>query len=248
MTRERHSDYRVRMYEAYVSGRQRSPTPETIAGLTGRAAVLRRIIQNHFPSDRTASILDLGCGHGAFIWFIREAGFQDVTGVDGSTEQVEAARRLGIKGVVQGDLMDAIRREPDCSRDVVISYDVIEHLRKDELLDLADEVLRVLKPGGRWIVHVPNGESPFMGRIRYGDFTHEQAFTRESITQLMKGCGFSSVICEEDAPVPHGMKSAVRWVLWKLIRGVLQFWVAVETGAVDRGAIYTQNLLAVAVK
>ncbi len=241
-------EYRERIYKAYVSGRQKSPAPEAVAGLGGRAASLRRIIRNHFPPDRNASILDLGCGHGAFIWFIRQAGFENVTGVDGAAEQVEAARRLGIEGVVQGDLMEAVRGEPDASRDVVISYDVIEHLRKGELLDLTDEVFRILKPSGRWIIHAPNGESPFVGRIRYGDFTHEQAFTRESITQLLKTSGFTSVICEEDAPVPHGAKSAVRWVLWKLIRGMLGFYMAVETGAVDREAIFTQNFLTIAVK
>lgn len=34
----------------------------------------------------------------------------------------------------------------------------------------------MLKPAGRWIVQVPNGESPFFGRVRRGDLTHRRAW------------------------------------------------------------------------
>lgn len=137
---------------------------------------------------------------------------------------------------------------PDASRDAVVSFDVVEHFRKDELLSFVDEVRRVLRPGGRWIIHTVNGESPFFGRIRYGDFTHEMAFTRESMSQLLLSSGFERVQCFEDTPVPHGVKSSVRWLLWKGIRGGLRLWLAVETGDSGRSAIFTQNLLAVATK
>src|SRR5208337_4817517 len=94
-------------------------------------------------------------------------------GMDGSLEQVAAANRLGIDGVREGDLRESLAAMPDASRDAVLAFDVIEHFRKYELLSFVDEVHRVLRPGGRWIIHCANGESPFFGRIRYGDFTHE---------------------------------------------------------------------------
>ena len=119
---------------------------------------------------------------------------------------------------------------------------------KDELLIFVDQTRRVLRAGGKWIIHAPNGESPFCGRIRYGDFTHEQAFTRTSIIQLMKSSGFSQVACYEDTPIPHGLKSAVRWFLWKCIRGILRIFLAVETGAGEQECIFTQNFLTVAIK
>src|SRR5688572_16897500 len=100
-------------------------------------------------------------------------------------------------------------------------------------------------PNGRWIIHVPNAESPFGACMRYWDFTHELAFTRTSIAQLLKASGFASVLCYEDQPVPHGLKSAVRYVLWNIIRFALLCYVAIETGAVDRGAVFTRNMLAV---
>jgi 2-polyprenyl-3-methyl-5-hydroxy-6-metoxy-1,4-benzoquinol methylase len=204
------------------------------------------LIDRHVPADRDASIIDLGCGHGALVYFLRQAGYRNVIGVDVSPEQIAAAARLGIEGICEGDLLETLRNLTSHSQDIVIAFDVIEHFSKDDLLLFVDEVLRVLKPGGRWLIHAPNGESPFVGAIRYGDMTHEQAFTRVSLAQLLLSSGFSRVECHESGPVVSGIKSAARWLLWRGIRLLLKVWVAAETGDVGRDAIYTRNLLAVA--
>ena len=205
--------YRTRIYTHYVQGRERVLAPETLAGLAPRAHALRRLIRRHFPADKSAAVLDLGCGHGALLHFAREAGYTKLRGVDGSPQQVAAAQRLGIEGISEGDLRDTLAAQADASLDVVIAFDVIEHFTRDELLPFVDAVHRVLKPCGCWIIHVPNGESPFFGGIRYGDLTHEMAFTRTSLSQLLLSSGFGEVHCFEDAPVVHGAKSALRWLL-----------------------------------
>jgi len=84
--------------------------------------------------------------------------------------------------------------------------------------------------------------------MRHGDFTHELALTRTSVDQLLRASGFSQVACFEDRPVPHGLKSLIRAILWAGIRAGLLSYMAVETGAFDRKAVFSQNLLAVAVK
>ncbi len=236
---------RQRIYGQYVTARDKPLAPRSIKGLRPRLPHFRQIIERHFPQDRNAVVLELGCGHGAFLYAMHEAGYTRARGVDWADEQVRAARDLGIAGVEQGDVMSALTLLAAGSLDVVVAFDLIEHFTKDELLPLVDEVYRVLRPGGRWIIHAPNAEGPFGSRIRYGDFTHELAFTRVSIGQVLKASGFASVRCYEDQPVPHGLKSAARLVLWKVIRAGLLFYTAVETGAFDRGAVFSQNLLAV---
>ena len=221
--------------------------PASISGLTSRAPYLSKVIREHFPSDRSARIIDLGCGHGAVVHFAQTAGYQNVMGVDRSPEQVKEAQRLGIAGVTEGDLSDTLESLPDKSVDLIVAFDVIEHFTKDELLPFVDEVNRVLRKGGKWIIHTPNGESPFAGRTLFGDFTHEQAFTRYSLAQLLVASGFSLVTCYEDAPIPHGVKSTVRWILWKIFRGGLRVFIAAETGLLE-DCIFSQSLLAVAVK
>jgi 2-polyprenyl-3-methyl-5-hydroxy-6-metoxy-1,4-benzoquinol methylase len=241
-----HSNYRSRIYDFYVHSRLESLAPADLDSIRSGGSYHRQLIRRHFPPNRDAAILDLGCGHGSLIYLARQKGYANIAGVDRSPEQVAEARRLGIEGVVEGDILEYLSGTANESQDVVITFDVIEHFTRDELLPFVDEVRRVLREGGRWLIHTPNGESPFSNRIRYGDLTHEQAFTRTSLGQLLLSSGFRSLECYEDEPVIHGAISAVRFVLWKGIRAMLRLYLAAETGNSGRTAIFTQNLLAVA--
>jgi predicted SAM-dependent methyltransferase len=71
------------------------------------------------------------------------------------------------------------------SVDAIIAFDVQEHFTRDEAIQLLDEVFRVLNADGRFIAHSPNAETPLFGRTRYGDLTHEMAYTRTPLTQLL---------------------------------------------------------------
>lgn len=240
--------YRERIYQHYVHTREDMIAPPTLEGFKLRAPYLTKLVQTHFPAERRGAILDLGCGHGALIHFARREGYVNIRGVDGSQEQVAAAQRLGIEGVEEGDLLATLSSQPDASFNVVVAFDVIEHFTRDELLGFVDQVYRVLRPCGRWIIHTANGESPFCGRIRYGDLTHELVFTKKSISQLLLSSGYSKVQCFEDAPIPHGLKSAVRWGIWQFIRFLPRFYIAAETGDMSDSAIFSQNFLVVAEK
>jgi SAM-dependent methyltransferase len=242
-----HADFRARIYGQYVHARETALAPSTLEGLASRTPYLQRVIRTHFPADRDARILDLGCGHGTLIFLARQAGYRYAEGVDRSSEQVAEARRLGIDGVREGDLMETLAAMPDGSHQLIIAFDVIEHFTREELLPFIDEVHRALAPGGRWLIHTPNAESPFFGRIRYGDITHEQAFTVTSLNQLFRASGFTEIQCYEDTPVVHGPVSAGRWVVWKVIRAMLQTYLAAETGGTG-GGVLSQNMLAVATK
>jgi SAM-dependent methyltransferase len=241
-------DYRARIYDYYVHSRLESLAPPNIESVRREGVFLEQMIRRHFPADRSAAVLDLGCGYGSLIYHARHAGYTNVVGVDRSPQQVAEAHRLGIEGVTEGDILEHLATTADESQDVVLTFDVIEHFTREELLPFVDEVRRVLKEGGRWIIHTPNGESPLSNRIRYGDLTHEQAFTRTSLGQLLLSSGFRSVECYEDTPVIHSAASAARFVVWKAIRGLLRLYLAAETGNSGGKAIFTQNLLAVAVR
>lgn len=240
--------YRTRIYSTYVNARQHALAPESLAGLKPRLPMLQKLVRQHFPPDKNAAILDLGCGHGALIHVAQQMGYRNLRGVDGSPEQVAAAMRLGIEGVEQGDVLEALSKVQNGSLDCVVAFDLIEHFTKNELIGLVDEVCRVLKSGGRWVIHTPNAESPFGNRMLFGDFTHELAFTRTSLAQVLLSSGFSKVNCYEDQPVPHGIKSAARWALWKVFRTFLRLYVAAETGDSGRDAVFSQNLLCVCLK
>lgn len=176
------------------------------------------------------------------------SGYTRIRGVDQSPQQVALASELGIENVEEAALQEALARQESGSVDSAIMFDVIEHVARGELLALCAEVLRVLKPGGRWIIHTCNAGSPFFGAVRYGDLTHELAFTDGSITRLLLTSGFCNVRCFEDRPVLHGAKSAVRRALWTLIRALLRLYDLAETGASSKHSILSRNFLVVATK
>lgn len=240
--------HRKRIYSFYLSKRGSPLAPTDVEGLRSREPYFRSIIKSHLPDNKKAKILDVGCGHGAFVRTLRAAGYTNTIGVDHSAEQVKAARRLGIDGIQQGEMLETLRAFQTRSFDVVIAFDVLEHFAKDELITVVEEIYRILSKSGRLIIHAPNGESPFGNRILFWDFTHELAFTRESIAQLLMTCGFLRVNCYEDRPVVHGLKSAIRRVLWSLIRAVWRFYLMVETGSGEKACIFSQNFLTIADK
>ena len=129
---------------------------------------------------------------------------------------------------------------------MVFLRDVLEHFKKDEILSELEVVYNALKVGGRIIIQTPNGESPFAGRYRWGDFTHETSFTWSSLNQVLAVTGFREVKIKPAGPVPHDLKSAVRYFLWKCIETLLRFYIIVETG--QKKAVFTQNIIAYGVK
>ena len=209
----------------------------------GRRAQIRRFLRRHAEINKNSRLLDLGCGDGALLSVARELGIENLEGVDLSPEMVERASAVGLAVKLQ-DVLPFLDERPSESFDVVCAFDLLEHLDQKQLLAVCQNVLRILKKGGRFLIHVPNGASPFVGRILYGDITHERAFTQESIQQLLRTVGFTVIKVEEDEPVARGVVSFLRLCLWRLVRFVTVFRLAIETGVV-RGHLLTLNFFVV---
>ena len=152
---------------------------------------------------------------------------------------------LGITSIILSDIADFLR-DKKIEFDCIIARDVIEHFTRQEVFDLIQMICAALKPGGKFIMQVPNGQGLFYTSIYYGDYTHEMAYTESSVRQLFLNTGFSASTCYPTGPVPHGLKSKVRWLLWKVRIMIHRFWKMVETG--NPGGIFTSNLIAVGVK
>ena len=208
----------------------------------------RRLIRRHFPRERTARIVDLGCGDGTLLSTAATEGYSNSVGIDLSPEQISAAQLRGLHAVRQEDAFGFVERTPDGTVDVVLTLDILEHFTRDEVLRLAKGIQRILSTSGRWLIHVPNGSSPMHGRIRYADLTHETAYTTSSLAQLLRLAGFREFTFYEDTPVVHGVKSAVRAFGWWIARALLRTFLAIETGNSGATEVFSQNLLAVAVK
>jgi len=103
-------------------------------------------------------LVDFGCGNGAQTALLVPL-FERVTGVDVDPEFLEAfRRRITAEGwgdrVTAVELLDGRIPLEDGAADVVTSFTVLEHV-PDEQAALA-EIHRVLRPGGRLLISVPN--------------------------------------------------------------------------------------------
>src|SRR5688572_20960360 len=95
-------------YDVYVSSGQAGVAPDSAvdsgrAKLANRNHYLERLLKRNFPADRHIRVLDLGCGHGSLLSFLKKHGYTNVAGVDTSREQVALAHRLGVNEVRLGD-------------------------------------------------------------------------------------------------------------------------------------------------
>ncbi len=236
--------YRERIYRHYVSRGGSGAAPDARA-TARRGRYLRRVLAGWLPADRGAQVADLGCGSGDLLACLQGLGYRRLYGVDASREQVELARRH-LPEVVHGDFLELL---PDLAGrfDLVTSFDVVEHLDKDQVLAFLDGCHCALRPGGRLILQTPNAESPWGSDVRYGDFTHETCFNAHSLGWLLELCGFRDIAARETGPRPLGLKSLVRTLLWQAIRLGLGIWNLAETGTIGSG-VYTRVFLITGVK
>ncbi len=226
------SHRRERLYETYASSH--AGDGEGIA----TDLVYRRDIRPNLPAGPGSSVVDIGCGQGGLVRLLLRDGYA-AEGIDISPEQVAIAHRSGLPEVHLGDFRDLLTRDEPL--DAVVATDVLEHLTKTEVLDTLDVVVRALRPGGVLVARVPNAVSPFGGRIRHGDFTHESSYTARSLAQITAAAGFGPVTVHACPPAAHGLASSARVLVWKPISGLFKLALAAETGAL-RGHIVTQNM------
>lgn len=240
-------DYRPAFYAAYgaVTGHARPPSAAE------RAAAARQFgarWRAWLPAERTLPILDVGCGAGLFVDFLRGAGYADVTGIDWSAGEVARASEAGIHGVALADATEFLSDTKD-RYGLIAALNVLEHLRKEEILALLRLLHQALVPGGRVIAVTPNGLSPFSGATRYWDFSHELAFTPASWRQLAATAGFRPPVFEEYGPLPHSVSGVVRGALWRAIALAIEGIAWVEVGGPrDPSRVYTADLKVILTK
>lgn len=103
-------------------------------------------------------VLDLGSGTGRHVVYLAERGYS-VFGLDSSPEGIDATRRWLADEDLAASLELASMTDPlpyaDGFFDGVVSVQVIHHADIATIGRLADEVTRVLRPGGLLFVTVP---------------------------------------------------------------------------------------------
>ena len=238
------------LYANYVSthfGALHRATPDE---LESYARHYRGAYTPHLPADKAAKILDIGCGLGHFLYFLKQAGYTNYLGIDIGREQVALCREHVTPNVEQVAETTTYLRARPTEFDAIVCIDVLEHLGDEELLELCDAVRGALKPNGRFIVSVPNAACLTTLMTRYSDLTHRRLFSEVSLRQLFLTAGFTDILLLPlEKRVVRSHRNRLEYWLWRL-RDRLARWLLHEAythlmeGAIP--TILTVNILGVA--
>jgi 2-polyprenyl-3-methyl-5-hydroxy-6-metoxy-1,4-benzoquinol methylase len=147
------------------------------------------------PTSIDARIVDLGCSEGISMHWLVQQGYQNVVGIDSDEYAIGIAKsyladKVNDEALLAVDALEYLKKCDDSSIDMILMFNVIEHIPKQIILEVMAEIQRVLKEGGSFLAQTGNWENPFNIGLFTRDFTHEVMYTQNSLKQLMVMSGF----------------------------------------------------------
>lgn len=164
----------------------------------------------HFPFikrelkglTKDSKILEAGCGFGHWVFWLAEQGYRTV-GVDLAEKTIATAKNYSRRNKITScNFIEAdIRQLPikDNYFDLIFSFGVIEHFQHPE--SILNEFKRVLKPGGRIFLSMPNQYSfhtltrPISKMVGRWNLGYERSYSQKSLKGLLKNSGFEVLRC-----------------------------------------------------
>lgn len=115
--------------------------------------------------------LDVGCGTGKLVYYLRKLGVETY-GIEISKYALENAEKEVKPYLKFGDITKI--PYPDNQFDLVLTYDVIEHLERSKLKKAIEETVRVSR---KWILHkIYTKENHWITLFHGKDFSHLSVF------------------------------------------------------------------------
>ena len=191
----------------------------------------------YFPMEMRACGLDsmrglrigeIGFGNGSYAAWVKQNGGTWI-GRETHPELRRRAMEAGFIVISEGDPFPAA--DGGGQLDLLVAFDVLEHLELVAIRAFLKEARDTLKPGGRLVFRIPSGDSPFSGVFFHGDPTHRTLLGSKAVAQLALEAGLE--ICQVRSPVQpirgHGpvrsmRRLAARWIqmlVFSLIRNIL---------------------------
>lgn len=157
----------------------------------GMRNILFRLLDRHLAGRTVGRVLEAGCGTGYLSGLLQRERHWPVVPLDISPDGLRYARQMGVERVVQGDATNLPFGAG--SFHLVLSIDVLAHLPRGLEFAAAQELTRVLTPGGLLVVRTASLD---VLRSRHSQFAHErQRFTRRRLVDLFSGAGLRVLRC-----------------------------------------------------
>ncbi|MCS6993153.1 MAG: class I SAM-dependent methyltransferase [Anaerolineales bacterium] len=205
-----------------------------------RAGQARRLamIQRAAGERLKGRVLENGCGVGMYVEKLAQFGGR----VFGLEYDFERAREAGQRNANILNAAGEALPYPDSSFDLILSHEVLEHVADDR--QAVREMVRVLKPGGRAVIFVPNIGYPFethgiywRGRYRFGNIplvNYLPRLLRNRLAPHVRVYAFGDLAALFDSLPVRFIERTIIFgaydnliarfgVLGKLLRAILQF-------------------------
>lgn len=172
---------------AYFSNRN-------VTGTSYSDYTLPRYLSPYFTDkDKDLEILDIGCGLGQTLGYLKKRGFNNLFGIDINDESIEICKKNGLAVEKIDDTRDFALNTPKKFDRIIMSH-VLEHIRKEDMIDTLVHIKKyLLKEGGVFLLMVPNAQSHTGSYWRYEDFTHNILFTSGSCIYVLRAAGFTEI-------------------------------------------------------
>jgi hypothetical protein len=175
-------------------------------------------------------ILEIGFGNGEFIDFARSRG-ATVYGSELGEAALAAARKEGVV-IVPADFENDVGPWR-ATFDLIVAFDVFEHLTPDLIVSKLRAIDVMLKPTGQLLLRFPNGQSPFGLAPQNADATHVTALSLPKIEQYLVGTQLTP-IAYRGASRSHGgafsrrMIRKIRFALRDCHMAIIRFLYATD--------------------
>lgn len=150
-------------------------------------------------ADPSMSVLEIGCGAGLLLKYLKHKGFTDVTGVDYDENLSAILSELHGDGftTVISDAEDYVDRVQGTRVfDRIVIFDVLEHFDLNSSVRILRKIHDIVARGGKVLIRVPNMTSPWGLRMQFGSFDHITPFSPGRLHELAKITGFKVTVIE----------------------------------------------------
>lgn len=189
-------------------------------------------------------VLEIGFGNGSFLTYAKSRGWQ-VVGTEANETLVARAASSGFDARAPADL----EVMQDCQFDLIVAFDVFEHLTLEEMIKILNRLKELLRDDGALLLRFPNGDSPLGLALQAGDPTHITAIGTGAIKWLANTAGLRLLFCGGQARtfVQHSLALTVHNLVITPIRKLIELCARMIFYP-DLGATFFEKNLMVCLK
>lgn len=174
------------------------------------------------------TVLDIGCGDGAFVNLLAREGFQ-AFGIDINPQNVAACRQKGLN-VFEAEACVYLKNHSRCYHGLICSH-LIEHLPIGTVDDFLHDCRCALQNDGRILFLTPNVN--YLGGCAafWEDPTHVRPFTLSSLRKLLETNFWVAIASGYDRATPLTIRNHPLLFIIDVLRTALSLFAYGRAGA-----------------